>query len=298
MEKKWLLSIVTATYNRAMLLKNCFHSLQRQTNRNFEWVVVDDGSRDDTRLLVDSFREESPEMSITYVYQENGGKHTALNASHPYLHGDNVLLLDSDDTLVDTAVNDVYEAWLPYMDRPEIGAVVLLKGKTPESPIAYAETEKAPVDLFKCKRICLAGSDCCEVLRAELFRRYPFPVFPGEKFISEGVLWKQVNLEHRYVYVNKIVYLCDYLADGLTRSGRAMRVKSPLGGMLNSSLNMDPRNGLKARIKNGLLYSCYGHFAGMRAKEILRWNKAHRGLKALCLFPGYCQYLIWRHKYT
>ena len=297
MENGFLLSIITPTYNRADLLINCFHSLQRQTSRSFEWIIVDDGSSDKTKEVVASVREQSPEMPITYVYKENGGKHTALNASHPYLHGGYVLILDSDDTLVDTAVNDVYEAWLPYMDRPEIGVVVLLKGKTPDSPIAYVKEENVPVDLLKCKRICSSGSDCCEVLRTELFRRYPLPVFPGEKFISEGVLWKQVNQEHQYVYVNKVIYLCDYLADGLTRSGRAMRVKSPLGGMLNSSLNMDPRNSLKTRLKNGLLYNCYGHFAGMRAKEILDWDKSNRGLKALCLLPGYFQYRIWKRKY-
>ena len=82
-----MLSIVTPTFNRAKLLKNCFLSLQRQTNQDFEWIVVDDGSVDDTKAVVASFQEQAPEMRITYIYKENGGKHTALNASHPYLHG-------------------------------------------------------------------------------------------------------------------------------------------------------------------------------------------------------------------
>ena len=294
----FLLSIVTPTFNRAILLKNCFHSLQRQTNRSFEWVIVDDGSTDDTKTVVASFREQAPEMTITYIHKENGGKHTALNASHPYLHGNYVLMLDSDDTLLDTAVNDVFEAWLPYMDRPEIGVVVLLKGKTPDKPVAFVRETGVPVDLLKCERVCVSGSDCCEVLRTELFLKYPFPVFPGEKFISEGVLWKQINQGYRYVYTNKVVYLCDYLEDGLTRSGRAMRIKSPLGGMLNSSLNMDPKSSLKTRIKNGLLYCCYGYFAGMNAKEILNWDRSSRGVKAICLLPGFLQFLLWKRRYS
>ena len=279
-------------------MKNCFRSLQNQTNPCFEWIIVDDGSTDDTQAVVSSFREKAPAMRITYVQKENGGKHTALNASHSYLHGNYVLMLDSDDTLVDTAVNDINEGWLPYMDRPEIGVVVFLKGKTPDAPVAYVKQVNVPVDLLKCKRICVSGSDCCEVLRTELFRQYPLPVFPGEKFIAEGVLWKRINRDYRYVYTDKVVYLCDYLEDGLTRSGRAMRIKNPLGGMLNSSLSMDPGNDLKNRVKNGLLYNCYGFFAGMKAGEILDWEKSSRGLKALCLLPGYLLYRLWKHQYT
>ncbi len=298
MKDDLLLSIVTPTYNRAKLLKNCFLSLQRQTNKAFEWIIVDDGSVDDTKAVVASFQEQAPEMRITYIYKENGGKHTALNASHPYLHGAYVLMLDSDDTLVETAVDDVFEAWRPYADRPEIGVVVMLKGKAEDDPVAYASQTDVPVDLFRCKRVGVYGGDCCEVIRTDLFVRFPFPVFPGEKFISEGILWKKVNQEHRYVYKNKVIYLCDYLEDGLTRAGRAMRIKSPLGGMMNSSLNMDPRNDFKSRLKNALLYSCYGFFAGMRPKEILSWDKKYLGLKMACLIPGYFQYRIWKRRYA
>lgn len=298
MEETSFLSIVTPTYNRAKLLGRCFQSLQRQTNKQFEWIIVDDGSEDNTAALVDSFLQQSPEMCITYVRKDNGGKHTALNASHAHLHGNYVLILDSDDILVDTAVNDVLNAWLPYQGNADIGAVVMLKGKAPDDPIAYVKQADRPVDLMKCKRICVHGGDCCEVLRTELFKQFPFPVYPGEKFISEGVLWKKVSQEHLYVYINKVIYICDYLEDGLTRSGRAMRIKSPLGGMLNSSLNMDPRNDLKTRVKNGMLYSCYGYFAGLHAKAILKWDPSYCGLKIFCLIPGFFQYRMWKRLYT
>lgn len=298
MNNDFLLSIVTPTYNRANLLKNCFASLQCQTDKRFEWIIVDDGSSDETRAVVQGFQEQAPDMHITYLYQENGGKHRALNASHQHIHGNYVLIFDSDDTLTKTAVNDVYTAWLPYMDRSEIGVVVLLRGKAPDDPIAYVRQEKVPVDLLECERVCVYGNDCCETIRTELFLQYPFPEFPGEKFISEGILWKQVNQNHKYVYINKVIYLCDYLEGGLTKSGRAMRIKSPRGGMLNSSLNMDPRGNLKTRIKNGLLYICYGYFAGMKAKEILSWEKHYRGLKTLCLLPGFLMYHDWKHRYA
>ena len=293
-----LLSIVTPTYNRAHLLNNCFLSLKSQSNPAFEWIVVDDGSTDGTKALVASFIDQAPEMRIIYVEKQNGGKHTALNASHPFIRGDLVLILDSDDTLTETAVDDVFAAWTPYYDRETIGAVVLLRGKTPTQPVAYAERTDTPVDLLKCRRICVHGSDCCEVIRAELFKQFPFPQYPGEKFISEGVLWKKVNQDHRYVYVNKIIYLCDYLEGGLTKSGPAMRIRSPLGGMLNSFMNMNPKNSLGSRVKNGLLYTCYGFFAGFGAKQLIHKEKEYKGLRLLCLIPGYFLYVYWKRKYS
>ena len=165
MSRDFLLSVVTPTYNREDLLKNCFTSLQSQTDKRFEWIIVDDGSSDNTAETVKMFQQQAPEMRIAYVHQENGGKHTALNASHPYLHGNYVLMLDSDDTLINTAVQDVYEGWQPYMDRSEIGAVVFQKGLSPDDPVAYVRQENVPVDLLKCERISVHGSDCCEVVR-------------------------------------------------------------------------------------------------------------------------------------
>ena len=297
MKHEYLLSIITPTYNRAKLLNQCFVSLQKQTDSRFEWIIIDDGSTDETKTAVSSFIHKAPEMRIVFIQKENGGKHTALNASHPYIHGDFVLILDSDDYLTETAVEEVLAAWDQFASDPTIGTIVFLKGLNTEKPLAVVKEWAVPVDYFKCKRIGSGASDCCETLRTELFLQFPFPEYPNERFLSEGVLWKQVASNHRYIYINKIIYICDYLEDGLTKSGRAMRLRSPLGGMLNSSMNMDPRFEFKSRLKNGILYNCYGFFAGMRAKEIVNWNHDYQPMKAVCLLPGYLLYKSWKKKY-
>ena len=77
-----------------------------------------------------------------------------------------------------------------------------------------------------------------------------------------------------------------------------MRIRNPYGGMLNSELNMDKKNYLKLRIKNALLYDCYGFFAGLRGLKIVFRNPKYRLLKAICLIPGFLMYKLWRFKYT
>ena len=292
-----LLTVVTPTYNRGALLHNCFRSLQVQTVKDFEWIIVDDGSTDSTEESVQGFMREAPDMSIVYVRKENGGKHTALNASHAYIRGDYVLTLDSDDTLINTAVEDVLLAWAEYEANEQIGIVTFLKGSSPDEPNAYARDERVPVDIMRYNRVRVRSTDCCEVIRTELFLRYPFPVFEQERFMSEGVLWNRVALTHKCVYINKVIYLCEYLEGGLTDSGRAMRIRNPYGGMTGADVNMNRHNFLKNRLKSGLLYNCYGFFAGLSPWEILTRNHENFAVKLMCMMPGYIMYCLWKKRY-
>lgn len=294
---EFLLSIVTPTYNRGKLLKNCFQSLRRQTDKRFEWIIVDDGSTDNTEMIVTDIKNAASEMSIIYVKKENGGKHTALNVSHEYIHGVYVLILDSDDTLTEKAVEEIHKEWKNYYDISTVGIVTFLKGESADKPNAYAKDERMPVDIMRYKRVCVRSNDCCEVIRTELFKKYPFPQIENERFMSEGILWNRVALTHKCVYINKVIYLCEYLEDGLTKSGRAMRIRNPYGGMLNSEVNMNRKNFISRRIKSGLLYVCYGFFAGLRPFEIIGKEKDYRMLKALCLIPGFGMYCLWKWKY-
>lgn len=292
--EKILLSIVTPTYNRADCLKACYESLRRQTTGGFEWILVDDGSTDGTEELASSFLPDS--FPFRYVRKENGGKHTALNASHPFISGKYVLILDSDDTLTEDAVESVLKAWAKWDNDPEIGIVTLLKGKDVDHPNCLAVDENIPVDIMAYRRITHASNDACEVIRAELFRKYPFPVFPGEKFISEGALWNRVSLTHKCVYVNRVIYLCSYLEGGLTRSGKPLRIRNPRGGMYTANLNMAKKNGWKKRIKNGLLFTCYGCFAKYSPAEMAGICD-HMLLMYACLPLGWLLHIYWKIKY-
>ena len=289
-----VLSVVTPAYNRAHLLSGCYESLRRQTCKDFEWIIVDDGSQDNSDEVAASFDDAG--FPIIYVKKENGGKHTALNASHPHIRGKYVITLDSDDILADTAVADIVREWDKYEDWEDVGIVTFLKS-TPDGTIfASVRDYDTPVDILTYPRDLRLGNDCCEVIRAELFKKYPFPVFEGERFLSEGVLWSQVAKTHKCVYVNNPIYLCEYLDDGLTKAGRALRIRNPRGGMLSSSFGLDQRNSLRQRIKSGLLYTCYGFFAGMTPVETVK-QCPEKAIACLCLPFGWALYRYWKHKY-
>ena len=290
-----LLSVITPTYNRSTLLRRCFDSLCAQTDGRFEWIIVDDGSTDDTRQTAAAFQQEKPDMPIRYVFKENGGKHTALNAARPFIRGNIVIILDSDDWLVSTAVEVIFRGWEQH-DSEEIGAVIFLKGYAVDDPFALGRQEHIPLDMYREYTKTIHSRDFCDVFRAEAFRKYPFPEIAGEKFLSESVLWNQMAPEYKVVYINQVVYLAQYLEDGLTRSGRAMRIRVPRGGMLAADQYMDRRCPLKLRLKNGLLYNCYSFFAGEPAKEVLRASRAP-ALAAVMRPGGWFLYRYWKRKY-
>lgn len=294
MSKEQLLSIITPTYNRADLLPNCYSSLCCQTDFDFEWIIIDDGSTDDTETVVRSFKTDK--FPMIYRKKVNGGKHTALNASHDLIQGKYILLLDSDDTLTPDAVASVKTEWGKWEGDKAVGIVTFLKGNSTADPNCIVHEWQLPVDIMRYRRICIHSNDCCEVIRTELFKKYPFPVFEGERFLAEGALWGRVSYDCKCVYVNRVIYLCEYLDGGLTRSGRAMRIRNPLGGMYHANVYMAKKNFLKSRIKNGLLYTCYGFFAGKTPNEMAEICQA-KALMWACLPFGRALYRVWKRKY-
>ncbi len=296
---KSFLSIVTPSYNRSTLLHQCFESLKKQTCFDFEWIIVDDGSTDNTSETVRNLSDGFDLFKIQYVYKKNGGKHTAMNASHPYINGDYVLILDSDDYLTPEAVQTVLDSWKTYSEDASIGTLIFLRGDPEGNPRAYGAREGVPDDYRNLKRISVTSSDCCEVFRKSLFTAYPYSVFEGERFISESELWNRAAADgYKCVYVNKVIYIGEYLNDGLTNAGRKMRIRNPLGGMTTSALFIDSHYSWKMRIKKTLLYVMYGYFAKLSIGKIMTFSKGHYVLKALCLLPAYMLYLSWKKKYS
>lgn len=291
-----LLSVITPSYNRAHLLETCYESLAAQTCTDFEWIIVDDGSTDDTAEVVQGLQQKSLRFEIVYIRKENGGKHTALNAAHAHIRGKYVLILDSDDTLTPDAVEQCLKGWTRYEAVPSIGVVIFLRGHNTEDPLCYAPEEYVPVDLMSYQRVCVHSNDACEVIRTDVLRQFPFPVFPGERFLSEVALWGRISFRYQCVYINRVIYLCDYLEGGLTKAGRALRIRNPLGGMYNSNICMARKNPFKIRIKNGLLYTAYGFFAKKSPGQMAR-ESDHKAMMTLCLPFGWLLYRDWKRKW-
>lgn len=291
------ISIVTPTYNRGKLLQRCYQSLQKQTCFDFEWIVIDDGSTDDTESLMKNIKQSESNFPIVYIWKENNGKHTALNASHELIHGKYVLILDSDDQLTEDAIDVVIKEWDVYKDNLEIGLLTFYRKHIDGRICAYAKEEGIPVDVIRYKRINVCSSDCCEVIRTNLFTQYAFPIFPNERFLAETALWYRVGLDYKTIYPGKTVYITEYQEGGLTKSGRRMRIKNPLGGMYTSYLRMHRKCFLSERIRATLLYICYGSFAKKTFCQMYAQAKPYAILFLLGWLPGKLMYFDWRKKY-
>jgi glycosyltransferase involved in cell wall biosynthesis len=227
-----LVTVFTPTYNRAHLLPRLFESLQRQTFRDFEWLVVDDGSTDETENLP-FFKEEHEDFPIRYIRQENGGKHRAINRGVKEAEGELLFIADSDDWLPDDAFSVVADYYDEIKGNQNFAGVCGLDGTEDGRIIGSGLTEPV-VDgssLYIRNHLGVTG-DMKEVFRTEVLRAFPFPEIQGERFCPEVLLWNRIASSYKLRYFNKIIYLVEYQADGITSGIVRARMQSPIASMM------------------------------------------------------------------
>lgn len=290
------LTIITPTFNRERTLKACYDSIAAQTCRDFQWIIIDDGSTDNTPELIEELKKDGA-VEFEYYTKENGGKHTALNASHKYIKGKFVTVLDSDDTLLLDAVETILNEWKKYENENDVNVLYFYRCDKNGNPLCYVKHPNVITKTYKVRRYSNVKSrDCCDVFKTEAFIKYPFPVFPGERFIGEGAAHMNIELSGKGVYIDKAVYECEYLPDGLTMAGRKLRINNPLGGKYNANVYMNRCLPLFTRLKYSLLYNCYSAFASISLKDSLKTSD-YPVLALLGFLPGRLLYFYWERKY-
>lgn len=237
------MTILTPTYNRGYILKKAFDSLCRQSDLDFEWIVVDDGSVDDTENLVKSWMKEKIPFSLRYFKQENGGKHRALNKGILEAKYEYILILDSDDHLTDDAVAKVHY-WVKTIEgKDDFAGVSGLRGWiNRDGPIGGSGNGSEYIDAKNTERrkYNLSG-DKAEVYKTEILKKYPFPEFEGEKFLSEHVVWDSIAKDgYKLRWFNDVIYKCEYLEDGLTKTtSYKLQLNSFKGFTLSTKIRME-----------------------------------------------------------
>lgn len=214
-----MISIVTPTYNRDSMLYKLYDSLDKQTLIDFEWIIVDDGSIDGTEKVVKDIKSTCSKFPIIYIKKENGGKHTALNEAMQYVKGDYVFIVDSDDYISQDAIESVI-SWCKEVDeRKEVAGVAGLRAyQTGEIIGGNGDETKEYIEAKNTerKKYNLLG-DKAEVYKTEILKKYPFPVFEKEKFLSEAVVWNAIARDGYLIrWYCKPIYYTEYLKGGLT----------------------------------------------------------------------------------
>ena len=229
MEFSYPVTVFTPTYNRAYILGDLYHSLQRQTCMDFEWLIVDDGSADDTKALVASWQGEENPFPIRYVYQENGGKCRAINRGLKEADGCLFFTVDSDDYLTDDAIEKVirWDGELPKDGHfcGYVGNRGITPTQTPNRLFPGGYLDGTALDRYD-----QVDGERAFVFYTEIHRKYLYPEFPGEKFLTEAVTWDLMAHDgYKMRFYNDIIWIWEYKDDGLTRAGYRVFLENPQG---------------------------------------------------------------------
>ena len=225
------LTVFTPTYNRRYILPKAYEALCRQTSRDFIWLIVDDGSDDGTGEMVQSWIEEA-RIPIQYHFQQNGGKMRAHNAGVSLCPTELFTCIDSDDYLVDDGVESILEEWESLKEKEHLAGIVAYRGRDPHHTM-FGETFpcSGSASVSELYRKGFLGETTL-VYRTDILSRYPFPVFEDEKFIPEAVAFDLIDRQYAMHIFTKVLTICEYRGDGLTRSVDKLRENNPKGWLL------------------------------------------------------------------
>lgn len=235
-------TIFIPSYNRAHTLKRCLDSLVNQTFKDFEVLIVDDGSIDNTKSVVELY---SDKLDIRYYWKENGGKHTAINIGIKKCRGKMFMILDSDDYLLYTALEKFHEYWNQINNKDEFSGIMLRCQELNSDKILGIPFPSSP---FKSSYIdfhFLSGykhggyGDCCEFIRSDILKQYSFPEIEHTKFIPESYIMDQIGLNYNLLCFNEVAKIIEYQKDGITKNRNQYVNSNYLGYLYNIISKLD-----------------------------------------------------------
>lgn len=278
-----MITVFTPTYNRGHLLERLWESLERQNYKNFEWIVVDDGSIDNTEPIMKNIKAKAS-FSILYKKKKNEGKHIAINEGAKLASGEWFFIVDSDDYLSSDSLqvinyycnqvsndksfagvaglrgNKDGEAWLDYLKKGK-----KVKRNTKRK---YYEKEYVDADYIQYKYVLRASGDRAEVVRTNLLLEYPFPQFSDEKFLVESYFWMNLALRGlKFRWFNKVIYYTEYRDDGLTKNISNAYANSPIGSLEVANLRLKC-TGVPMNLKIRSIYNYY-RYGALAKRELI-----------------------------
>lgn len=217
---KPILTVFTPAYNRADLLTRCYESMCKQTNKNFIWMIVDDGSTDNTREISESWVQNTKDFQVIYIYKENGGLHTAYNTAIANIDTELCVCIDSDDFMPDNAVGLILDFWKKNGSDKYAGIVGLdfdMDGNVIGDMLPDIKSVNL-IGLFTGKYNIVNG-DRTNVVRTELYKKYaPMKVFKGEKNFNPNYMHLQISEEYDFLVLNENLRFVDYQETGMSNS--------------------------------------------------------------------------------
>ena len=254
------LTIFTPTYNRAYTLPRLYESLLKQETSLFKWLIVDDGSTDNTKELVDGWISEG-KLEIKYMYQKNAGKMAAHNLGVKECDTELFLCCDSDDWMAENSIKPALEYWNNY--QKELSGMVgpkLIHQKELSGMVGPRDTASKNYDSLSTlpkniKIDTLYGlynkgyvGETALFFRTSIIKKYPFPEIEGEKFIPEEYIYRRLDEKYKLLVYPHYCMDCEYQADGYSNNIRRLKLKNPKGFLLNDIDKLERKFTIKQAI--------------------------------------------------
>lgn len=255
MQDKHLITVVTPTYNRAYILHKAYESLKKQTCKSFCWMIIDDGSTDNTEELVNKWIIER-KIEIVYYKKDNGGKASALNFALDRIKTDFWVCLDSDDSFSNKAIELAIKELRKIKNNPKYCGILALRN-TPNGEVLGGKripqkvTETTVMEVVNKYKI---RSEFIQFYKTEATSNYRFPQIPGEKFISPEYLAMEINKKYKFIVSQNTFCYCEYLSDGLTKNKLDVIKKNPKGYTLIKRHSFELAKGFIPKSKHCLMY--------------------------------------------
>lgn len=265
------LTVFTPTYNRSELLARCYESMKRQTNQNFIWLVIDDGSTDNTEHLIDNWSKESKGFELQYCYKENGGLYTAYNKAIELINTELCVCIDSDDFMPDDAVEKILAFWNEN-GSDEYAGIVGLDYNIDDTVIGDPLPNQKSVNLIDLLigKYKIHNGDRTNVVRTKLYEKYaPMQGFPGEKNFNPHYMHLQISQGYDFLVLNQNLRYVEYQSDGLTNSMLQQYKNSPNSFAEIRKLYLSfPGTSLKFRMRNSIHLVSSGILANKFARVL------------------------------
>lgn len=283
MDKQIILTIFTPAYNRAHTLHRTYESLCQQNCKNFIWLVVDDGSQDNTAELVREWQSRDNGFEIRYVFKENGGMHTAHNTAYEHIDTELNTCIDSDDKLAPGAVEKILRKWEQVRNQGYAGIIALdadFDGKVIGKGFPEGMTETTVIGYY-----AAGGSgDKKLIYRTDVINQYPpYPVFEGEKYVSLSYKYRLIDQEWKMAVLDEILCNVEYQPDGSTGTMWKQYLKNPRGWMFWRKVQMQYPESAKRLVINCVHYVSSSILAG--DKHFIR-ESPRKVLTLLCTPVG------------
>uniref|UniRef100_UPI0040487AFA glycosyltransferase family 2 protein n=1 Tax=Mariniflexile sp. TaxID=1979402 RepID=UPI0040487AFA len=250
-----ILTIFTPTFNRAYCLDQCYKSLTKQSNKDFIWLIIDDGSTDNTKEVVDFWMKEK-KIDIIYHFQENQGMHGAHNAAYNLINTELNVCIDSDDFMPINAVQDILIHWQLIKNKPHYAGLVGLdadkQGATIGTKIPDNVKKTTLTELYQVHKV---KGDKKLVYRTEVVKQYPpYPIFKEERFVPLGYLYQLIDQDYKLFPVNKVFCIVEYMPDGSSLNMLKQYRRHPKGFAFSRITEMKYSKTFMERYKKAIHY--------------------------------------------